>query len=120
MAQTSITDLQELSKVSGDELYDTIMQTIEPELLMANLPHIDEPYANETDDQHKARYQRYSAAYDTYDVRFAEWISYMKQQLNTYRRTVMSAVEAELKQQESDELSSLESAISSTTLAQAV
>ena len=39
----------------AEQIYDMLMGDIEPDLLLANIPGLDEKYKGETDAEHKAR-----------------------------------------------------------------
>lgn len=59
--QTGPLDDENLT-LSGVSLYDEVMQQIEPDLLSTNKDTIDQPYAGETDEQKKIRYEHYDYA----------------------------------------------------------
>lgn len=96
---------------TGAELYDQIMGAIEPELLSANVPHLDEKYAGESDADRAKRYDRYTKAYAQYDKRYAAWESDMKNKVHAYRKTAFNSVEAESREEEVDSLKQLEADI---------
>lgn len=98
---------------SGEEIYDMIMQKIEPELTHANLPHLDEPYANETEAAHKTRYARYSKAFAAYKVEYKKWVARLHEAVAAYQRAVTRAAEGADKDQEEMILKNLEDQIHS-------
>lgn len=44
-------------------LYDFFMSHIEPDLVSASLPKLDEPYKGETKEEHDERYAQYTVAF---------------------------------------------------------
>lgn len=93
---------------TGQEVYDALMNSIEPELLSANLDHLDDAYASETEDARRARYERYAAAFAQYDEAFASWTEELNETVRTYRKTAFRSAEAESRTQEEETLSVLE------------
>ena len=72
-ADQTQTTTQDIVFPSGTEVYDGLMVDIEPELLSANIPHLDEPYVGESEEDRKKRYDRYTEAFAKYDEAFAKW-----------------------------------------------
>ncbi len=97
--------------LSGDELYDSIMGQIEPELLSANLPMISSLCANETAEQRSARAKRYQAAFKEYDLRFKKHCDEWNQQLHNYKHEAIKYIEQEAKTNEIAELEEIEYSI---------
>lgn len=93
---------------TGEEVYDGIMSKIEPELVNANLPHLDEPYKGETPDEHTSRYARYSKAFAQYKVEYQKWVTNLRQAVAVYKRSVMKAAEGAEGEQEAALLKNLE------------
>lgn len=60
MTQKQISD----DTLAGQELYDSVMAHIEPDLLSANIDTIDEKYADESDVDRAAREEGYQNAFD--------------------------------------------------------
>lgn len=78
---------------SGQEVYDMLMKTIEPELLTRNLNSLDAPYATETPKQRKARYKRYANAFARYKELFSKWQSNVKTTVRKVKRSVIQSKE---------------------------
>lgn len=93
---------------SGEEVYDGLMAQIEPELLSANIPHLDEAYPSETEEEKKARYDRYSAAFVKYDEMYAEWEKNLNEIVTDYRKDALTSAETESKQEDASALAQLE------------
>ncbi|MDD5054940.1 MAG: hypothetical protein PHZ00_01590 [Candidatus Peribacteraceae bacterium] len=87
---------------SGKEVYDSIMGNIEPELVTENLTTLDEPYADESAEDRKARYQRYTEAFAEYRKQFTQWAGNLRQAVKTFRRSVVTA--SETKSRADDEI----------------
>ena len=54
-------------------LYDMIMAAIEPDLLTEMIPHLDEKYTGETEEQRKERMAHYEKAFAVFDDVFGEF-----------------------------------------------
>lgn len=93
------------------ELYDMIMQTVEPDLVSAVTPTLPEKYKDETPDDRRVRAKRYEAAFAAYDRRFAEYQQYWNGQMRTFEHASRTAAELRAKAQEEAELSTLEQTI---------
>lgn len=96
----------------GQQIYNQIMNEIEPELMSDVLPTLAEKYKDETSEQAEARRQRYDAAYAEYDKRYAQYMTDMSSKVHTLQRTVRAGIEVDERKEESDELTNLESSIS--------
>lgn len=93
---------------TGEEVYDSIMGGIEPELISVNIPHLDEQYANETEEEKSARYERYTQAFAKYDEAYAKWEAELNTLVTNYRHEALSSAEAQSKQEDAGALSQLE------------
>lgn len=98
---------------SPEEIYDTIMSKIEPELTTAQMPLLDKKYAGETEEQTKQRYERYSQAFMTYDEKFREYRRELEQGARNYQRAIMGATEKRMRGEEDTEIANIESQFSS-------
>lgn len=70
---------------SGKELYDSIMSKIEPELVSAELPLLEQKFGNEPDDLKKERLARYAAAFKKYDVAYQVFLADIRQMIKQYK-----------------------------------
>ena len=52
---------------SAQWIYDTLMAEIEPDLTSENIVKLDEKYRDESEDDRKARMERYPLAFDTFN-----------------------------------------------------
>lgn len=96
---------------TGAQMYDTLMQKIEPELVSANLKKLDTPYKDESAADRKKRYKRYSKAFATYKKAFKAWATKVHAAIAKYRKALVRAGEASNKKRENTMLQSLESQI---------
>lgn len=64
-------------------LYDAIMRLVEPELLSANIPLLDEQYQDETAEQHEARMKRYEDAFRRFNEILTNFGDFLYQQSRT-------------------------------------
>lgn len=99
------------NRVLAEEVYDMIMGEIEPDLLLKNIPLLDQTYAGETSEQHDARMHRYSVAYKKFDLAMAKFMTDIDGKVRASQREALRAKEAEAKQEESNALNSITSAI---------
>lgn len=98
---------------SGEEIYDSIMAQIEPELTTAQLPLLKEKYKSETPEQAKARAERYQKAFKTYDSIYQEFVIEVDTKAHEYRKSALQSAEREESAKEAASLSGLEAAFSS-------
>lgn len=98
---------------SGQEVFDQIMGQIEPELTSAGRAMLEEKYSNETAEARQARFQRYEAAFEEYDRRYAEYQLQQQGALRSFQRQAVIGLEEQAQAQEfSTTLSQVESDIS--------
>ncbi len=94
---------------TGQQLYDELMATIEPELTLAQLPLLAEKYRDETPEQAKARAERYTKAYAEYDKAYDGYVGNAKAEVNQYRKDAFQSLEKEDRIRDQAKLSALES-----------
>lgn len=100
---------------TGREVYDALMSAIEPELVTANLSHLDDRYANEAANDRAKRYQRYAQAYAAYDKAFQKWMNAFTQEVTTFRRTAMQSAEQQSREEEGGIFTSLDEELSASS-----
>lgn len=96
---------------TGEQIYDSLMCQIEPELMLENLPTLDAPYQNESEEQRAARYEGYGKAFALYRERYTLWIKNLRDSVNVYKKAFTRAAEKTNKVVEDTELESLNSQI---------
>ena len=97
---------------SGEEIYDQLMQDIEPDLMTATLPTLKEKYKDETPEQAKTRAERYSTAFAEYDKQYAAYIAEQENVLHSYSRQLGNQAEQFVRTDEDQSITQLEAAIS--------
>lgn len=106
--QTQTTDGAQQSFPTAEELYDTIMQQVEPELMRANLPTLDDPYQGESDVERKKRYERYSEAFAEFEKRKDTYMTKRREDLDEYYKNRMEQIEAASQKKDAAVLARLE------------
>ncbi|MFA7682373.1 MAG: hypothetical protein WCX61_05075 [Candidatus Peribacteraceae bacterium] len=95
------------------ELYDSLMSQIEPELVSGELNHIKEKSAADTPEAFIARKQRYVKAFERYDKEVEKYLAALGDQVRSFKRTALTSMEQKSRTAEEQDLSSLESAMAS-------
>jgi len=98
---------------SGPEIYDGIMGGIEPELLNANIPLLEQKHKDESPEDRKARQERYKKAYAKYDEIYAEWHAGLNVYVAEQRRISLKSAEARNRSEEEKMMQNLEHQIHS-------
>ena len=106
--QIILPPLPELSG-GGDEMYDSIMSQIEPELMSANLPFLAERYGNETPEAKQEHMERYQRAFEEYDKRSKELNASLDERVRVYMRTAIRSLEGASQSLEEEDIDTLES-----------
>ena len=75
-----------------DELYDTLMEKIEPELLSYNIPYVKEMAEADTPEERKARGERYTQAFAEYERQLAAYQKEWAAQFVTFKHASFSAL----------------------------
>ena len=94
----------------AEQIYDMIMGEIEPDLLLANIPGLDEKYAHENEAQHKARMKKYKEAYKRFDTELAEFMGRIKNETRVSKRASLKKKEQKARKAEENELKDIEAA----------
>jgi hypothetical protein len=84
-------------------LYDFFMNLIEPDLMTANLPVLDDAYAGETAEERSERYAHYKAAFATCE----EVIQALFDGSKDFAKTLARKMDAVANTEDSDERSEL-------------
>ncbi len=56
----------------ASQIYDKIMSSIEPELMIQTIPLLDAKYAGESKEEHELRMNRYATAYKKFEQEFSK------------------------------------------------
>lgn len=106
--------VQDPAALTNDELavqlYDMLMRDIEPDLLSYNIPKLDEYYKGESTENHDKRMKRYEAAYKAFDIVFRQFMTDVQDEVRDTKRSSLVAKENEARDQEENQLASLEAA----------
>ena len=97
---------------TGDELYNTLMVDIDPELTTDALPSLEEKYKHETPEESRARATRYEKAFAEYDRRLQNYMNDLQSKLRAHQRIAMGTAELGARGEEQDALAVIESSIS--------
>jgi len=100
------------SVLTGEQLYNQIMEAIEPDLLTTAIVGLDEKYKGETAEQKAARLERYRKAYETYDQKFQENHTAWYAEWAQYKKRALKSAEARNATKESQEMQNLEQSMS--------
>ena len=97
----------------GIEIYDMLMNKIEPELVSMELSSLDEKHEGETEGERKIRLERYRKAFEQYDEAFSQYSAKLTEKVAKYRKQVFSSKEKEDMKSEEAKLANMESLFSS-------
>ena len=98
------------NRVLAEQVYDMIMQEIEPDLVLAVIPTLDATYANESDADHESRMQRYAVAYKKFDIQFEKFMTDVNGKVRMTHRQALREKEEQAKSEEINTLTSIASA----------
>jgi len=93
---------------SGSEIYDSLMEPIEKELLSKNLSSLEEKYKDESEEDKKKRMSRYRKAFAEYDKAYEKWINNLRGAVKQERSEAYRAAEENQKEEDSSLLTDLE------------
>ncbi len=100
------------SGLRENDLYNSIMREIEPDLTTDRIPLLKEKYKDEKPEDRKARAERYNVAFAEYQKRMASWTQGMTENIQAFQRKALSSTEEQSRVEEKKEMDDLESAIS--------
>ncbi len=78
---------------TGQELYDSLMGHIEPELTTEGLKTLDTSYTGETPEQNEERKKRYVLAFEQYTQAYEGYVLTLASQVERYRKSSFDQVE---------------------------
>lgn len=93
---------------SGAEIYDGIMRLINPELTLQSLPHLDERYRDESEDERRARLWGYEEDFKMYERAFARWANGVRGAVDALKHAALSAAETIHRSKEVEALGAIE------------
>ena len=98
-------------KVLAEEVYDVLMEGIEPELVRSVVPTLAEKYKDETAEEHAARMERYARAYLKWDEEFKSFMKDVERTAAEAKRKVRKEKESAARAEDQTAINSLTSAI---------
>ncbi|MCF7844769.1 MAG: hypothetical protein K9M03_03005 [Kiritimatiellales bacterium] len=98
---------------STNELYDSLMSKIEPELVSSQVPLLEEKYKGETKDQRAKRAEKYKKAYKAFMKAFGLYMIDLNHKIGAYRKQAYASAEINNRSKEQERLTNLENTISS-------
>ncbi len=98
--------------LTGEQVYNLIMQAIEPELTTDQRSVLDEKYKGETPEQAKERVVRYRKAFEMYDIAYQKYMEELATAVRGYQTALRRDIEQGAKEKDSTGLTSIESALS--------
>lgn len=102
--------------MSGDELYDSIMGSIEPDLLLSNMPQVVLDMEHDTQEVKTERIERYNRAFAEYDRRLTEHKQEWDASYNQYKRASMESLAGFLNAADKDRMTDIEHQLDSSSL----
>jgi hypothetical protein len=96
----------------AEELYNSLMREIEPDLTTDQIPLIDEKYKGETPEETLARLEKYKKAFALYDEKSVEFFKDLSNKVTAYRKQALQEAETEVKGEEQVRISQIETLLS--------
>lgn len=93
---------------SAQEIFDLLMQKIEPELTSKEVSGLEEKYKNESPTEALQRAERYKQAFNTFDIAFEKYMMDLNDQVHRYRKSTFSSIEEEHREEEAEKMNSIE------------
>ena len=115
ISSTSMTTTSSQGTVTvstGQELYDTIMRSIDPELTSDQVGLLPEKYKNESEEQKKQRAARYTKAFVEYDKQANFFFAGLQAQVSSLKKKAFASAEEKNRSDEDKQLEQLTSQIS--------
>lgn len=78
---------------TGQQIYDSIMGWIEPELTSSSLPLLEEKYRSESEADRAIRMQRYGQAFAQYEEAYKGYIDAIDRQVEACKRSARESAE---------------------------
>ena len=109
--QTSGTSMP-FSIPSGQEVFDSIMRKIEPDLTSDAVTTLDAKYVSESEADKKARMERYKKAFVTYQERYKAFQQKQQSDIRLVSRSMQKNVESKATEMDNSDIQNIESAMS--------
>jgi hypothetical protein len=98
-------------QISVEQLYDLLMEQIEPDLMLETIPLLDYLYLEETPEQWKIRAERYEKAFATFEMNMEKLLGAWNKNLVAFKDDAMNKLKKQSERQESDEISTIDRSI---------
>lgn len=98
------------NRVLAEEVYDMVMGEIDTDLMLANIPLLEETYRGETPEQHESRMQRYAVAYKKFDIEIAKFMIDVDGKVRATQRKALQEKESVAQIEDQNALNSIASA----------
>lgn len=92
----------------GKEFFNILMGQIEPDLTLDHVDGLKEKYADETDEEHVTRMERYKAALNAYREKRDHYFDTFTQQVKKFTKDLSSEAEKTVRDVEHTRLEELE------------
>ena len=96
---------------SGQDIYDSIMKHIEPELKSAILPTLEAKYKDEKPKEQEKRKKRYNDAFAKFYEQYETYMADLHARIHSYHTKAMGNIEDYSRGKEAHKLEDIEAAI---------
>jgi hypothetical protein len=93
---------------TGQELFDMLMEHIEPELTSVGSKKLPQTYKDETPAEREKRLRRYDRAFQQYDKTYNDYMNTLDKQVDKYRQNAFAHAEMEDRKRDDDYLHSFD------------
>jgi hypothetical protein len=93
----------------AEDLYNALMQGIEPELTTDQIPLLEGKYRGETPEQRQARIERYNTAFAAYERAQADYLKDLRVKVKGFKREALKEAEGKSRSEEQGRLTQIES-----------
>lgn len=98
---------------SAKQIYDELMQRIEPDLMSSSLPYLDELYAGESPEQHRMRMEHYAIAFTIFDEAVQKLSAMMSEDIRMWGKNMQQIAKGESAAKDVSAIQSIEQALDS-------
>ena len=95
-----------------EDLYNMLMEEIEPELCTYNIEHMEEMYAGESEKQRKTRYEYYALCLERFWEALTQLIDLTKDDLRDFEEAFFLGMKEKITSQEEGDIADIEDSIS--------
>ena len=96
------------NRTLAEKVYNKIMADIDEDLLLANIPKLDEKYASETEEEHATRMARYKKSYKKFDQEMKDFLANVHGRSRQTKRSALKKKEKSDRKQDLHTLENLE------------